>query len=89
MSCTRAERQIVLHGAVQRQIEPAADALEHQVVHVHDFGKVRSHGLQALLEPGSAHRAVAGLDGRRFALDVGQDAGDLADVAASSPLPAG
>ncbi len=40
-------------------------------------GKDLGNGLQAPLEAGSGNGAVAGFDGRRFALDVGQDAGNL------------
>src|SRR5271165_789780 len=49
-------------------------------MYVHNFGKARSHGLQPLLESRRAHQAVAGLDGRGFALNVSQNVGNFADV---------
>src|SRR5208282_5102271 len=54
------QRQVVQHGAMQREVKPAANALEHEVVHVHDLGKARGHRLQALLESGRAHQTIAG-----------------------------
>src|SRR5271165_3935304 len=33
------ERQIVKHGAMQGKVKSPANALERQVMHVHDFGK--------------------------------------------------
>ncbi len=43
-------------------------------------GKLSCDRLQTLLETGRGNGAIAGFDGRRFALNVGQDAGDFSHV---------
>ena len=52
-------------------------------------GNSASDGLQTLLQLGVAHELVAGLDGGGLALDVGEDGGDLRDVAANLRLQHG
>jgi hypothetical protein len=37
------ERQIVVHGAMQRQVESSANPFEYEVVHIHDFRKSFPH----------------------------------------------
>ena len=76
------ERQIIGHGAVAGNVEPAADLLDLDVVHVDNLGKPRSEGFQAAFEGGIAHRFVASLDGGGFTFDMGEDVTDLAHVAA-------
>src|SRR5450755_4422849 len=66
--------KVVLHSAVQREIEPSCHPRKHQVMSVDDLGKGSCGQLNAAFEAGGINHAVAGFDGGRLTLDVGQDA---------------
>ena len=76
------EREILGQSAVAGDVEPSADALDDEVVHVEDFGKLRGHHFQLMLEFGVADYFFGLFDGRGFAFDVSENVGDFRDVAA-------
>src|ERR1700728_3276548 len=74
--------KIVGQCAMARDVHPSADALDHEVVNVDDFGKLRGHGFKAMFEFRVADHRFGLLDGGRLALDVGKDIGNFRDLAA-------
>src|ERR1700686_2152613 len=65
-----------------RNVHASADALDDELVNVKNFGKLRGNGFQAMFQFSVAHQFVWLFDGRRFALDVSENVGNLRDVAA-------
>ena len=76
------QRKIVRQRAMARNVDAAADALDHEIVHVENFGKLRGDGFQPMLEFGVADDFFGLFDGRGLALDVGEDVGNFRHVAA-------
>src|SRR5271157_6587028 len=76
------QRKIIGERAVAGNIQASADPLDHKLVNVKDLGKVRGCSLQALYECGIADQFFRPLDRSRLALDVGEDARNLRDIAA-------
>src|ERR1700688_1502870 len=65
-----------------RNVHASADTLDDELVNVKNFGKLRGNGFQAMFQFSIAHQFVWLFDGRRFALDVSENVGNLRDVTA-------
>ena len=62
-------------------VHPSPDALNHEVVHIQHFGKLRGHGFQSMLELGVADDFFRLFDCGRFALDVRKNVGNFGHIA--------
>ena len=73
------EGHVVADGDVAGDVKASANALEHELVRVNNFGGFGSDGAEAAFERGILNDLLARLDGGRLAFDVGEDGGDLGD----------
>src|SRR5882757_6976399 len=68
------ELHSVWQGAVAGEIEAITDAADFYVVHVDDFREAGGDGFELLFQRGVSNLFLTRLNGRGFALNVGQDA---------------
>ena len=85
-SCTRESGRSSANVQWQETYKPAAHPFDLDLVQVKELREVGHNGLQCLLQFQIARNLVAGLDGRRLTLNVGQDRRNLRHVFADFRL---
>src|SRR5260370_35611010 len=74
------QRKVVGERAMTRDVHTAPDALNNEVVDIEDFGELRGHGFQSVLEFRIADDLFGLFDGGGHARDWGGEGGECREM---------